>query len=126
MLAEVISHYFDDLVLVMVFIMIPYLIWIEGRLTSLVENGQADRVPEWLLWIPWTNREYLEQVQRGQRPRDTKRWIVFLVVVGLLLPSLYLFRYRLDPLGYRLVIVLVSAVLFFLLVALLEWLVRPR
>ena len=126
MLAEVISHYFDDLVLVMVFIMIPYIIWIKGRLTGLVENGQAGRVPEWLVWIPWTNREYLEQVQRGQRPRDTKRWIVFLVVMGLLLPSLYVFRHRLDPLGHRLVIVLVSAILFFLLVALLEWLVRPR
>jgi len=126
MLAEVSSYYFDDLVLVVVFIMIPYVIWVKGRLTSLVENGQADRIPGGLQWIPWTNREYLEQVQRDKRPRDTKRWIIFLLTAGLILPSLYLFRYRLDPLEHRLVVILVSTILFFLLVALLEWEVRPR
>jgi len=110
--------------------LIPYIFWVQGRLSSLTAYGQVDRIPRWLQWIPWTNPQFRNAMERGETPSGNKLWENLwkgiALGMGLILPTVYLVRGPLKPLGHRIAVVLVSAVVFLLAVALLEWLVRPK
>lgn len=119
------GKYSNDWVDILIMALFPYLFWISERLAQLIVDGQADRIPRWLQWIPWSDPHFRETMERGVTSSGHK-WMLFVLGIGLILPSVYLVRGPLKPLGHRIAVVLASAVVFLLAVALLEWLVRPK
>jgi hypothetical protein len=126
MWSNLLREYPGDLAGILIMALIPYLGWAEGRLKSLMADGQVERIPRWLRWIVLTDPVFRKRMERGEIPRGSKRWIILVLGIGLILPTLHLVLPSPDPLGHRIVVILASAVLFLLAVALLEWLVRPR
>lgn len=124
------EKYFEDLGDIVIMVLIPYLFWVQGRLSSLTAHNQADRIPRWLRWIPWANPRFREAMEQGTTPSGSKLredlWKAIVLGISLILPIVYLVRGPLKPLGHRIAVVLASTVVFLLAVALLEWLVRPR
>jgi len=120
------GKYSNDWVDILIMALFPYLFWISERLAQLIVDGQADRIPRWLRWIPWSDPHFRKTMGRGVTSSGHK-WMLFVLGIGLILPTVYLVRGPAEQsLGHRMVIVLASVVLFLLAVALLEWLVRPR
>ncbi len=125
MWSNFLGEYAEDLLGIVFMALFPYIFWILERLARLTAYGQTARIPRWLQWIPWADPHFRETVERGEVPSNRK-WMLFILGIGLILPTNYLVFGTADPLGHRIVVVSASAALFLLAVALLEWLVRPK
>lgn len=96
----------------------PYVVWSSGRVTELIVVGEEERVPEKLEWL--AKKKYIE------RERKHDKWKLGVIVAGLFFPTITLCSATAESLIPRLMVVLTSAIVFFIGVVLLEWLVRPR
>jgi hypothetical protein len=122
---NLLGRYSSDLLGIVFMAMIPYVFWVFGRVSGFAMCGQVRRIPRWLRWIPESNPEVKKALERGYVPRNNQGLILSVAAVGLPLPVLSLLR-SIVPLAHRIVVLLVTAVLFSLAVAFFEWLVRPR
>jgi len=117
----------DPLQILMIILLIagfPLIVWVPSRLTDLMAF-EEERVPESLRWF--VNQKYLESVYEGKIiPKKSHTWKIFVAAMGLVLPVGILCTATFENLVPRLTVILASATVFFLAVALLGWLVRPR
>jgi hypothetical protein len=103
----------------------PLIIWVPTRITELMALGEEERVPEALRLL--ANERYLEAVYEGQiTPKKSHRRKIFVAIIGLVFPIGMLCTTTSEIFIPGLMLILVSAMVFFLGVAVLEWLVRPR
>ena len=104
---------------------VPFIIWLPTRITHLMAAGEEARVPELLRFL--ANQKYLEAIYEGKLEyKASQRWKLFVAGVGLLLPLLMLLSATAESFVPRLMVVLAGVTVFFLVVAILEWLMRPK
>ena len=109
-------------IMLLVLVAFPLIAWVSGRIGELIVNGEEERIPKNLKWL--AKREYIESVRKGKS--QDNRWRFFVVVIGLVIPLIMLCSASPENLVPRLLVILTSTIIFFMGVALLEWLVRPR
>jgi hypothetical protein len=103
----------------------PFIVWLPSRITELMALGEEARVPEYLRLL--ANQKYLESIYEGEvEYKASHRWKFFVAGVGLLIPIIMLFTATDENFIPGLILILISGTLFFLGVAIFEWLVRPR
>lgn len=100
---------------------LPFIVWTSGRISELIANGEEERVPENLKFL--IGKQYIGSVRRGETIQ--KKWKLGVAIVGLVMPLITLCSASVENFIPRLMVVLTSATVFFMGVALLEWLVRP-
>lgn len=118
----------DPFQLVMIILLIagyPFIIWLPTRITRLMAAGEDSRVPDLLRFL--ANQRYLEAIYEGKLEyKPSQKWKLFIAGVGLFLPVLMLLSATAESFVPRLMVVLAGATVFFLMVAIFEWLMRPR
>jgi len=114
---------FQIFIIILIMVIFPFVIWASGRVVELMADGEEERVPEILKSL--ANKEYIEDVRGGRRNKSNK-WKLLTVLFGLGFPLVTLCSASIENFIPRLRVVLASATVFFVGVAILEWLVRPR
>ncbi len=116
---------FQILLLMLTTVAFPFIIWMPGRITQLTAAGQDERIPNILK--SWANMKYVEAVRRGEKkPVENYRFNLLVAAFGLPFPCLIICSASYKDLMPRLVFVLASFFLFFIGVALFEWVIQPR
>ncbi len=85
-------------------------------------NGEEERIPKNLKWL--VGEDHIELIRQGESKH--RKWKLGVGVVGSILPIIMLCSATVESFIPRLLVIFVSAVLFFMGVALLEWLLRPQ
>ena len=109
-------------VIILLLVAFPLFAWISGRIAELMVNGQEERVPDKLKGL--VKRKYIDAVRRGEKKDN--RWKFVVAVFGLAIPIVMFCSATSESIVPRLLVVSASAVIFFGVIAVFEWLVWPK
>ncbi len=113
------------LIMMLTMVAFPFIIWIPGRITQLAAADQDERIPN-ILKV-WVNTKYVESIRRGEiKPVKNYKFNLYIAIFSLPFPCIMICSASSESLTPRLIMVLASTILFFMGVALLEWVLRPR